>query len=296
MKKESLIVFMMILTFLLQPALFPQDSDKDLEKKKLEIEVSGGAAFIHAHEQFYNRVRGTYSLIDQYAHYYQNSASLSGDDLQQMKILMPLNLSLNYAFSRNWFLKIGFEYSSGKAFTAQQYTIDWNGKEETYDYDYSYRLSSLMPFIGVGYRFSSFGIYTVVGYNITDFSFTQVLKYEEDGDVLLEEGDFYDTGGRSLAVILGGKYMIRCGRKAKLLLKMEYLYLKIGSFTGNKTNGSGTTAGTLYSYEQNPYNMDWIPYWDLYGSESEPEKMGFRNIKRLGLDLSCARLLIGFSF
>ncbi|MCI0471464.1 MAG: hypothetical protein L0Y73_07400, partial [Candidatus Aminicenantes bacterium] len=212
----------------------------------------------------------------------------------KMKILMPLNLSLNYSFSRHWFLKIGFEYSSGRAFTAQQYTVDWDGKEETYDYDYSYRLSSLMPFIGIESRFSAFGIYAGVGYNITDFSFTQVLKYKEEGDALLEEGDFYDTGGRAVAAILGGKYMLRIGSKAKLLLKMEYLYLKIDSFSGDKTNSSGTTSGTIYTYEQNPYNMGWLPYWDLYAAE--PVKMGFRNIKRLGLDLSCARFLIGFSF
>lgn len=287
---------MILFTFLLQPALFPQDIEKDVEKKKLEVEVSGGGAFIHAHDQFYNRVSGTYSLIDQYAQHYRQSAELSGDDLHKMKILMPLNLSLNYSFSRHWFLKIGFEYSSGKAFTAQQYTIDWDGKEETYDYDYSYRLSSLMPFIGIETRFSAFGIYAEVGYNITDFSFTQFLKYKEDDDMLLEEGDFYDTGGRAVAVILGGKYMIRCGRKAKLLLKMEYLYLKIDSFSGDKKNSSGTTTGTLYTYEQDPYSMGWLPYWDLFESESDPGKMGFRNIKRLGLDLSCARLLIGFSF
>ena len=151
-----------------------------------------------------------------------------------------------------------------------------------------------MPFIGFETRFSSFALYTNVGFNITDFSFIQTLRYDEAGDLLLEEGDVYETKGKSIALILGGKYMFKIGRKVNLLLKLEFLYLKINSFKGDKKNSSGTTAGTLYSYEINPYYIDWVPFWDLH--ESEPDDPKIRDVNLLALNLSCLRINIGFTF
>lgn len=287
--------FMILLSILLvlNLNLFPRSSETDAAKK-LEFEVSGGIALINEHDSFYDRISGTNSFIAQYAQYYLLTADLSGDEVNKLKTLKPLNLSLNYNISKNWYIKIGFEYSSGKTFTEQQNTVKWNGTTEKYHYTYDYRISSLLPYLGIETRFSSFGFYANVGFNITDFSFIQTLRYEEGGSLLLDEEETYDTRGKSAAFIVGGKYMLKLGRRVKLLLKFEYLYLKINSFNGDKNNSSGIVEGTIYTYDMNPYGIDWFPFWDLH--QSEPDDPSIRNVNTLGLDLSCLRIMIGFSF
>lgn len=293
MKRQSLILLVVLLVFCLNYSLFSQIKKNGTAFKKLVFEVSGGIALIHKHESFYNRVTGTEALIAQYARYYKRSLSTTGD-LHKLKMLIPLNLSLNYNFNKRWCLKIGFEYSSGKTFTEKQHSISWQSTEESYFYEYDYRISSLMPFVGAEARFFSFGVYANVGYNITDFSFTQSLRYEEGGVVQLEEDEAFDTNRKAIAIILGGKYRIRLGRKVNLLLKLEYLYLNLNSFKGEKKSSSGTAQGTIYTHEINPYDIDWVGYWDLY--ESKPDDPALRDVNKLGLDLSCLRLMIGFSF
>lgn len=287
--------FMILLSILLalNLNLFSRSSKTDATKK-LEFEVSGGIALINRHDSFYDRISGTNNLIAQYAQYYLLTADISGDEVNKLKTLMPLNLSLNYNISKNWYLKIGFEYSSGKIFTEQQNTVKWNGTTEKYNYNYDYRISSLLPYVGIETRFSSFGIYANVGFNITDFSFTQALRYEENGLLLLDEEETFDTKGKSAAFIVGGKYILKLGRKVKLLLKLEYLYLKINSFNGEKKTGSGIVEGTIYTYDTSPYGIDWFPFWDLH--QSEPDDPSIRNVNTLALDLSCLRIMIGFSF
>jgi len=287
--------FMILLSILLalNLNLFPRNSETDAVKK-LEFEVSGGIALINEHDSFYHRISGTNTLIAQYAQYYLLTADVSGDEVKKLKMLMPLNLSLNYNIKKSWYIKIGFEYSSGKTFTEQQNSAKWNGTTETYYYNYDYRVSSLLPYVGMEARFSSLGIYANVGFNITDFSFTQALRYEENGSLLLDEDEIYDTRGKAAALIVGGKYMLKLGQKVKLLLKLEYLYLKINSFKGEKKTSTGLVEGTIYTYDANPYGIDWFPYWDLH--ESEPDSPSIRNVNVMGLDLSCLRLMVGFSF
>lgn len=294
MKQIFTFLFLFLLVVSLSLNLFSQTIGTDAGTKKLELEVSGGIALIHGHDNFYNRISGTNELIDQYAQYYNLTSTLTGDEVQKIKSLIPLNLSLNYKFSQSLCIKIGFEYSSGKTFTQQQHLVKWNGLTETYHYDYDYRISSLMPYLGVETRFSSFGVYTNVGFNITDFSFTQTMQYEEDGVLLLQEDETYDTRGKTIAFTLGGKYMLKIGRKLKLLLKLEYLYLNINSFKGEKKRNNDTVEGTIYTYELNPYGTGGFEYWDLH--ETEPDGAGIKNVDTLGIDLSCVRIMIGFSF
>jgi hypothetical protein len=294
MKQTLTILFSILLVLNLAGNLFSQTGEQIGGLKKLEFEVSGGIALIHEHDNFYNRISGTKEFIAQYAQYYDLTTALSGETVYKIKKLIPFNLSLNYNLSKIWRLKIGFEYSSGKALTEQQHTVKWAGVTETYDYSYDYRLSYLMPYLGVEGRFSSFGFYMNIGFNITDFSFTQALRYEEGGVLLLEEDEVYDVRGKAVAFVLGGKYMLKLGRKLKLLLKLEYLFLNINSFKGEKKVNGGTKVGTLYTFDLNPYAVGSFEYWDLY--ESEPDKPEIRNIGKLGLDLSCLRLMIGFSF
>jgi len=291
MRQRFLILLSILLALNLN--LLSRNSETDTAKK-LEFEVSGGIALINEHDSLYHRISGTNNLIAQYAQYYQLSSDVSGDEVKKLKMLMPLNFSLNYNIKKNWYIKIGFEYSSGKTFNEQQNSVKWNGTTETYHYQYDYRVSSLLPYVGIETRFSSFGIYANVGFNITDFSFTQALRYEENGSLLLDEEEIYDTKGKSAALILGGKYMLKLGRKVKLLLKLEYLYLKINSFNGEKNTAAGIVEGTIYTYDTNPYDIDWFPFWDLH--QSEPDDPSIRNVNTLGLDLSCLRIMIGFSF
>ncbi|MCK4763028.1 MAG: outer membrane beta-barrel protein [Candidatus Aminicenantes bacterium] len=300
MKKFLNAAVVSLLALTICPPLSAQNYDKEI--KKLEFEVSGGLAPIHQHDIFYSRIYGISSFIDQYADFYQLTVETTGDEVKKIDKLIPLNLSLNYNFSPTWCLKIGFEYSSGKAFTARDHTVNWTDTAETHNYRYDYRLSSLMPYVGVESRFSSFGVYANIGFNITDFSFTQDFEYAEGANRVTTQ-DTYDVKGKAAAVTIGGKYMIKLGNKARLFLKIEYLYLKINSFAGEKKssvetstgpNLSESVEGTIYSYEINPYGSGWFEFWDLYAAE--PENRELRNISKMGLDLSCIRVMIGFSF
>lgn len=296
-------IFLVLLVFLnLNLSLFPQINEQEIEKRKLEFEVSGGLSLIREHDELYSRISGNATLIDQYVQFYGLTSSSTAGEIGKIKTFIPLNLSLNYKFSRHWYLRVGFEYSSGKTSTDQGYQIGWNGIDEIHQYNYDYRLTSLMPFIGLGTRFSSFGIYANVGFNITDFTLTQNFQYTE-GNNWIKVNETYNTRGKTVALTLGWKYMIKLAKKLKFLVKLEYLYLKIGSFSGEKDKSGSTSGGesfseslegTIYTYKINPYEAQSFEYWDLH--PTPPNDPALQNIKELGIDLSCIRIMVGFSF
>jgi len=272
------------------------------EKKKLEFEVSGGIALIPGHDEFYSRISGNAQLIEQYVKYYNLVSSSGSGELGKIKGVLPLNFSLNYRVSRGWYIKIGFEFTSGKAATDQDYQVEWAGGSEGYRYRYDYRLAYLMPFFGLEKRFSAFALYGLMGFNYTDFTLNQDFEYSA-GDDWLKVSDTYDTRNRTFTAALGSKFMVKMGKKARLLLKAEYLYLKLASFAGEKrsaiSNSAGESStqsreGTIYAFDVNPYGLGTIPYWDLYATL--PDEPGLQNVRKMGINLSCFRIMLGYSF
>jgi len=300
--RKVLLTLILALVFLGGGYVFPQYGQDEERERKLEFEVSGGLSFISKHDDFYSRIAGNEILVNQYSQYYGVTLVSESGEIGKIKYFIPLNLSLNYKLSRNTYLKIGFEFSSGKTTTTQRIRVQWDDTVESYSYDYDYRLASLMPYIGLETRFSSFGIYATVGYNFTDFTLNQYFEYTV-GQQKLNVADEYDTRGKTIAFTLGGKYIINMGKKNHLLIKAEFLYLKVGSFTGDKvTNGSyssgetfsETSEGTIYIYEIDPYEIEGFNYWELY--QTIPDGTNPQGAKELSINLSSLRIMIGFSF
>jgi hypothetical protein len=270
-------------------------------KNKLDFEVSFGFSR-PAFKEIYFRDSGIDSLVNQYARFYNVTPSSSGE-FKEIKSMLPFNFTINYNLKKNLYLKMGFEFSSKSIFSEKSYQLTPNGVEEAHKYNLKNKVGYLMPFVGFETRISSFGFYANLGINFANFSHIQDFTYFEN-NYSQEREDKFDVKGSGMSAIVGGKYMYKIGKKIMVLIKLEYFYSKIKSLNGDKfSTGSNSLGenfsesildGTLYSFEMNPYETGWINYWDMY--KSLPNELWIKNPKKLLLDLSSIRLMIGFSF
>ena len=141
-----------------------------------------------------------------------------------------------------------------------------------------------------------------MGLSFSSFSYTEKLDFSENSYSHKLDNEF-NTDGKGIGIILGGKYMMKIGEKIKLLFKLEYMLLKVSTLKGEKlSNGSSTggesfsesITGTAYENEINPYDLGWINFWELY--ETSLDESWVRNFKKLSLNLSSIRFIIGISF
>lgn len=270
-------------------------------KNRLDFEISFG--FLRPGlKEIYFRDSGIGSLVDQYARFYNVTPSSSGE-FEEIKFMLPFNFIVNYNLKKNFYLKLGFELSSKSISSEKSYQLTPSGMAETHKYNLKNKVGYLMPFVGFEARVSSFGFYANLGMNFATFSHTQNFNYSEN-NYSQEREDKFDVKGSGMSVVVGGKYMYKIGKKIRVLIKLEYFYSKIKSLNGDKfSTGSNSLGesfsesildGTLYSFEMNPYEMGWINYWDMY--KSLPNESWIKNPRKLLLDLSSIRLMIGFSF
>jgi hypothetical protein len=297
---------MILIAILLSLTLLSADNTS--KKYKIEVEASAGIGILHSHDSLYQRTSGTDFLIAQYAQLTGANAQVSSiQSHEAIKRLIPVNIGVNFNVHSNWYLKMGVEFSSGNTSSDTTYLLPLYGLNENYIYDFEYKISNLMPYLGIETRFSNFGVFLNLGYNTTSFSHTYGLKYSEGDNYQHTLTESFDTKGNGLGVTIGGKYMVNLGARAKVFLKLEYLYLKIGSFSGDKSisgsNSLGETFsnssdGTIYSYQTNPFGIGWYDFWDVYEDIPNMSATSFpiRNTEKLSLDLSCIRLMLGFSF
>lgn len=272
----------------------------EAEIKKLEYEISLGLSLAFSDELYY-RVSGIDNLIEQYAQNYGVEYTASGSFSKSI-MFFPIQALVNFHLKKNIFLKGGVEYGFSSSSPQNLYRVMWDGNAEEHDYSLTNKLSYIMPFFGGELRFSSFGVYANLGLNFLSLNYQQNVDYS-DGSYWSKREDTIKASGIGFGFLLGGKYRIQLKKKINLLVKIEFLYLSVGSFSGSKsstiTDSAGSSSsnsinGDIYSYEMNPYSQGWFYHWDLF--DSAPSEDWYRSVGKLSLNLYCIRVLFGIVF
>lgn len=298
-----------LLILLFATALFLNLVSQDIAKKKkgkrqekkVEYEVSFGISWANAKELYY-RSSGIDAIIRQYSQYYQLSHSATGK-FEENKVFIPVDVSMNYRFSEKWFLNAGIGFSQCPASSQKEYSIGWNEFDENHQYDLNNKITVFMPRVGVGHRYKSLDFFSslVLGFS----QLTHILEsIQSEPGAGYEITTTFKVKGISPGMILGVKYRIEFKKKKiGAFAKFEYLLLKVSNLKGTKVSEVITTEGerssesldgTLYSFEWNPYGSGWFDYWDIY--DSPPSGTTIQNVKKLNLNLSGIRLMVGISF
>ena len=298
MMKRMMILCLGLIILLSFTLLLTAQEAKQKKEKKYAIEISLGAAAINPKQLFY-RADGIDELVSQYADFYGLDTTFTGE-FKQNKRMIPVNFSVSYSLKKKWYLRAGVEYAFSNSSSGKEYQLDWEGVTENHEYALSYKISYLMPQVGMGIRLTNaFDLYGSVGLSFSRFT------YSEDVDTRLDQVNeiathtIYKARGTAPGFLMGLKYRVKL-KKIYAHVKLEYLLLKVNRFKGSKSFQSGGAAGgdvqdgTFYQFEWNPYLMEEFDYWDAF--ETEPSPTDRQNIDKLGLDLSCIRLMIGFSF
>ncbi len=278
------------------------------KEKKVEWEFSVGAARVNP-ASIYLRSPGIDELIYQYAQHYQvdYSTVVGGSE---SKLLIPFSFSITYRLNKKLHLKAGVDYSlSGSNPSEKSSRVAWSDFHEQYDYELSNKVSYLMPHIGIGYGSGSFDFYGALGMGFTRFTYIEGLHYSEsEPGYSYDREDTFKVKGTAPGVIIGIKYRLPLfksagGKGIGPFIKLEAVILKVNSLSGTKTTTalhsqgerfSRTQEGTLYEFEWNPYGSQGFAFWDLY--DTLPDDPTMRSFKKMGLDLSGIRLMIGISF
>jgi hypothetical protein len=273
---------------------------QETEIKKLEYEISLGLSLAFS-DELYNRVSGIDNLIEQYAQNYGVDYTASGS-FSKSVMFFPIQALVNFHLKKNIFLKGGVEYGFSSSSPQNVYRVMWDGNTEEHDFSLANKLSYIMPFFGGELRFSSFGIYANLGLNFLSLNYQQNMDYS-DGSYWSKREDTIKASGIGFGFLLGGKYRIQLKKKINLLVKIEFFYLSVGSFSGSKSSTISDSAGSsssdsingdIYSYEMNPYSQEWFYHWDLF--ESAPSEAWYRSVSKLSLNLYCIRILFGIIF
>jgi hypothetical protein len=301
--KNSLIIFSILLLCLHAPGFTQEDG------KKIEVEVSVGTANGDP-EPIFQRAAGVDGVISQYAHYYQLDYSASGGT-QEKKMFIPFNVSVNYRLNRRLYLKAGVDYvvySQNNSVLEKSFQVDWADFYEAYDYQFSDKISYLMPQVGVGFRHASFDFYGALGMGFARLTHKEELAYSESQPAYnFNTLTTYSANGSAPGAVIGIKYRLplykkSAGKGLNAILKLEAVILKIKKFTGTRSfSGSDSEGnrmsdsadGTLYQLQWDPYGNQWIDFWELY--DTVPSDASRRNFQELGINFSGIRLMIGFS-
>lgn len=298
MMKRIMILCLSLIILLSFTLLLPAQEAKQKKEKKYSIEISMGIAPINPKQLFY-RASGIDELVSQYADFYGLDTTFTGE-FKQNKRMMPFNFSLSYSLKKKWYLRAGVEYAYSNSSSGKEYQLEWLGVTENHQYALSYKLSYLMPQVSIGIRLTNaFDLYGSVGLSFSRFTYSEDVETKLGPANEISTHAIYKAKGTAPGLIMGLKYRIKL-KKIYALVKLEYLLLKVNQFKGSKSFQSGGTVGdevqdgTFYQFEWNPYLMGWFDYWDAF--ETDPSPTDRQNINKMSLDLSCIRLMIGFSF
>ncbi len=305
--KRNFFLFLTLLVFLgLGREVFAQElPDASAKEKKYRIEFAFGMTRSNP-QSIYVRDSGIEQLIGQYARFYNLTSSFTGA-FKQSKLLIPFNLAFHYQLKKKLFLRAGIDYSFGKNSSNKLFQVAWPEFNESHDYLLKDRVSYIMPQVGIGYRFNSLALYGALGLGFVSFSHTETLHYSEPSYSHNIEETFKATS-TAPGFIFGAKYQLPIPKKMadksfRLFVKLEAVILKASTLKGSKTkiasnsigeNITQTITGTFYQYDWNPYGGQAIPYWDV--CETLPAAASISNPKKMALNLSGIRLMLGFSF
>jgi hypothetical protein len=269
--------------------------------KKYEIEVtlglgSANSAFV------YDRAYGIGTMLDQYARHYGRTVAGTGE-INESKRLMPFGAAVNYHLKNNLYLTGGIDYSTGGNSWENTFQVSWPDFDETHAYEWTKKVTVIMPRIGAGYRYGSFDFYGGLGLGIARLSYVEELAYSEPG-YSYDLSDTYKLKGTAPGFIIGAKYRLKLNdRGLAALVKVEALLMKVKSLSGTKERAgsdsvgsrvSETSEGTVYGYNWDPYDVRGFDFWDVF--EALPTDSSMGSFEEVGLNLSGIRFMVGVSF
>ncbi len=311
MKKRIIIIA--ICCIFLVSITFQLDGEEKKQKKgrKFLVEFSVGLSRTNPQDLF-SRATGIGQMVTQYADYTGAGMAIDGK-FSENKLMIPLNLSIVYPLNKKLYIRGGIEYGFGMSSSEKGFLLNWppqsetdlGGTESQY-YSLSYKTTYIMPQIGLGLRLNdSFDIYGTLGLGLTRFTYSEDFTVLVNAAQTLTTNLNYTANGTAPGIILGARYQFpirKWGRKSNssAFVKVEYMILKAGSLTGTKAQGTGFTVdeelkdATFYTFMWNPFGLGTFDYWDASGTEPSGSDIG--GVKKMSLNLSCIRLMIGISF
>ncbi len=295
MKRMLILCWVIFLSFTL---LLTAQETKQKKEKKYSIEISAGAGSINP-QKLLHRASGTEELISQYAGFYNLDFTTTGQ-FDQSKLMIPFNFSLCYSLKKKLYLRAGVEYAFNNSSSGKEFQLASQEFSEYHQYAFSSKISYLMPQVGMGLHITNaLDLYGSLGLGLSRFTYTEELNSEMSPGNELSTRTIYKARGTSLALLMGIKYRIKL-KKIVTFVKLEYLMLKVNRFKGSKSYelggsiGDEVQNGTFYQFEWNPYLKGWFDYWEIF--ETDPTGTDKQNAVEMGLNLSCIRLMVGFSF
>lgn len=273
--------------------------------KKFEIEFSLGMARVNPTD-IYARAEGIDTLMSQYASYYGVNLTPTGE-FKENKLMIPLNVSINYHFKNKLYFRGGIDIGFNNASSQKSFQVDWESSAETQYYSITDKLSYIMLQAGMLYKLSHFDVYGMLGLGFANYTHNELSVHSEPGYGYEIEENFKGKGSGP-GILVGLKYNLKpvqklLGGKIKGFIRLEALVLNISKLTGDKsrtaanTNGGRdnvTVNGTFQQYQWNPYGTTPFPFWDVF--EISPVDKTINAAENLKLNLSSIRLMIGISF
>lgn len=296
MRKTILAIVIISIISIYIPAQFADNSGK-----KYKIELAAGLSLAKPSQLFY-RASAITKLMD----HYTAASSLSYNDSGSYKeniTAIPINLLVSYPIAENWMLLGGAEFTLGGNSSEKSFSvIDQGDNNEAHTATLTNRINFFMPMAGIARSFSNFSLFTKVGFAFANLKHQQIYHYSINTYWHTIDST-YRVSGTGLALFLGGQYNFTVMETIGLFIRVEFMYLNIGTLTGKlestaTDSGGGnlkeSEEGILYTYEINPYGQGSIQYWDIHATI--PQGSEYRNAAKLTLNLSSLRITLGFQF
>lgn len=284
------ILFILIITAMIVTPLF--------SKGKIQFDISYGISSFNRDSDLFLRDRATV----QWAEWnYNYSAYLSyslEENLEDIKRLSPFRVSGSYELKNGWLILAGLEWSRTSTSSEIQSVGNWETYSEHYASRLDYKLSYVMPFIGIEKKIAFFSLYSGICWNFAVLKHTTQSSFALNGNPIPSYTENYDTKGGAPGAIFGVKFRLKVIKGFSFHIKLEGLLLKIPSFSGS-LNYEGHVffqrTGHIYTY------ADWatgIKSWDLFNSSfiNTLAEGSIRNPEKMGLGFSSLRIILGISF
>lgn len=288
-----------------------EEGKEESKEKKFAVELSAGLGMVNPADLFL-RASGIEAMVAQYVAFTEADSTVTGE-FKKVKMLIPMNISATYALGKKLYLRAGVEYGTGLSSSEKGFLMSWppvagssvGGTESQY-YGLNYKVTYFMPQVGVGYRVGkTFDIYGSVGFGLARFSYTEDFTVLMNSVQTVSSSLDYTAKGTAPGFILGAKYRFPLRRwesesGAHGFIKVEYMMFKVNELKGTNRFGTGASVieefkdVTFYTFQFNPFELGSLDYWDAF--LGEPGAPGMTNPKKMALNLSAIRLMIGISF
>jgi len=266
---------------------------------KFHVELSGGISQFDQNSDLFLRDA---AMVQQHEWNLDNSGFLSSSieqNLEKIKRLIPLRLTMGYELNNGWQLIAGLEWSRG-TFSSSVQSV---GYRETFSEhaadELDYTLSYVMPFIGIEKQVAFVSIYSAVGWNAARLKFTQDYSFAVNGSPTPLYKESINASGGGVGILLGVKYLLKIHKQFGFHIKLEGLMAKIPSLHGDYLREGPTTSrrnGYIYTYTAQTIGAR---SWDLF-DESDiatlAEGSSIQNPSKMSIGLSSLRLIVGISF